>query len=45
MCRVEVVDVREDKPIVKLRTVCEKEDGTVVADGEAVLKLPSAASR
>ncbi len=33
--------IREDKPIATFETVCTKEDGTVVIDGEAVLLLPS----
>ena len=33
--------VRGDKPIATFETVCKKDDGTVVIDGEAVLLLPS----
>ena len=33
--------IREHKPIVTFETVCKKEDGTVVIDGEAVLLLPN----
>ena len=33
---VEVVDVRADKPITKLRTTVTRGDGTVVLDGTAV---------
>ncbi len=36
---VEVVNVREDKPIVTLRTLCLKPDGTVAVEGEAVVKV------
>jgi len=36
---VEVVHVREDKPILTLRTVCVKSDGTVAVEGEAVVKV------
>lgn len=34
--RVEVVDVRSDKPITKLRTIVTRGDGTVVVEGSAV---------
>lgn len=34
---VTVVDKREDKPIYTLSTVCSKDDGTVVLEGEAVI--------
>ena len=34
--RVEVKEVREDKPITKLRTTVTRGDGTVVLDGTAV---------
>ena len=37
---VEVIKVREDKPIATLRTVCVNEEGTVVIDGEAVVRIP-----
>jgi len=37
---VTVIKTREDKPIVTLETVCKKQDGTVVIDGEAVLLVP-----
>jgi enoyl-CoA hydratase len=36
---VEVVKVREDKPIVTLRTLCLKSDGTIAIEGEAVVKV------
>jgi enoyl-CoA hydratase len=36
---VEVSDVRQDKPIVKLRTTCVNAEGTVVIEGEAVVKV------
>lgn len=32
----EVLEVREDKPITKLRTTVTRDDGTVVLDGDAV---------
>jgi acyl dehydratase len=34
---VEVLDVRPDKPISKLRTTITNQDGTVVLDGEALV--------
>jgi acyl dehydratase len=34
---VESLEVREDKPITKLRTTVTKQDGTVVLDGTAVV--------
>jgi acyl dehydratase len=34
--RVEVLDMREDKPITTLRTTVTRGDGTVVLDGTAV---------
>ena len=34
---VEVLDVREDKPITTLRTTIVNQDGTVVLDGRAVV--------
>jgi acyl dehydratase len=37
---VEVVKVREDKPIITLKTLCVKDDGTIVIEGEAVVKVP-----
>jgi acyl dehydratase len=36
---VEVVKVREDKPIITLRTLCVKSDGTIAIEGEAVVKV------
>jgi acyl dehydratase len=33
---VEVLEVRDDKPITKLRTTVTRDDGTVVLDGTAV---------
>lgn len=36
---VEIVKIREDKPIVTLRTVCVNSDGQVVIEGEAVVKV------
>ena len=34
--RAEVLEVREDKPITKLKTTVRRGDGTLVLDGEAV---------
>jgi acyl dehydratase len=34
---VEVIDVRPDKPITKLRTTITNREGTVVLDGEALV--------
>ncbi|MGE5252161.1 MAG: MaoC family dehydratase [Bacteroidota bacterium] len=34
---IEVKSVRPDKPIVTLSTVCTRQDGTVVLEGEAVI--------
>ena len=36
---VEVVKIRPDKPIVTLRTFCVNSEGTVVVEGEAVVKV------
>lgn len=35
---VEVTHIREDKPIITLKTLCCKADGTVAIEGEAVVK-------
>ena len=35
---VEIINIREDKPIVTLRTVCINSEGVVVIEGEAVVK-------
>lgn len=37
---VEVKSVRPDKPIVTLSTLCTKQDGTLVIEGEAVILVP-----
>lgn len=39
---VEVMNIRDDKPIVTLRTVCTNAEGLVVIEGEAVVKVASA---
>ena len=36
---VEIIKIREDKPIVTLRTVCLNAKGEVVIEGEAVVKI------
>jgi len=36
---VEIIRIRNDKPIVTLRTVCVNSEGTVVVEGEAVVKV------
>ena len=36
---VEIIKIREDKPIVTLRTVCVNGAGKVVIEGEAVIKV------
>jgi acyl dehydratase len=38
---VQITKVREDKPIVTLRTWCENSKGETVIDGQAVAKAPS----
>jgi 3-hydroxybutyryl-CoA dehydratase len=37
---VEIIKIRPDKPIVTLRTFCENSEGSVVIEGEAVVKVP-----
>ena len=34
---IEIREIREDKPVIKLRTWVEKESGELVIDGEAVV--------
>ncbi len=36
---VEIVKIRPDKPIVTLRTYCLNSEGSLVIDGEAVVKV------
>ena len=36
---VEIIRIRDDKPIVTLRTVCVNSEGMVVIEGEAVVKV------
>jgi acyl dehydratase len=35
-----VKNIREDKPILTLKTICTNQDGIVVIKGEAILMLP-----
>jgi len=39
---VEVIHIREDKPIATLKTLCHKADGTLAIEGEAVVKFTQA---
>jgi enoyl-CoA hydratase len=39
---VEITKIREDKPIVTLKTWCENPNGEIVVDGEAVVKVLAA---
>lgn len=34
-----VKKVREDKPIIKIETTCENQDGTILIEGEATIML------
>jgi hypothetical protein len=36
---VEIVGIREDKPIATLRTICVDNEGEVLVEGEAVVKF------
>jgi len=36
----EVIEKREDKPIMKIKTSVTKQDGTVVVEGQAVIMKP-----
>ena len=36
---VEITHVREDKPIVTLRTICRNSEDKIVIEGEAVVKI------
>ena len=36
---VEVIKIREDKPIITLKTLCVKSDGIIAIEGEAVVKV------
>ena len=35
---VEIIEIREDKPIITLRTICINDKGQVLIEGEAVVK-------
>jgi acyl dehydratase len=35
--KVRVLEVRQDKPIVKLETTCENQEGTLILTGEALV--------
>ncbi len=37
IANIEITEIREDKPVIKLRTWVEKADGELVIDGEAVV--------
>ncbi len=34
-----IINIREDKPIVTLKTVCANQNGETVVEGEAVVKI------
>ncbi|MGI8669577.1 MAG: MaoC family dehydratase [Aridibacter sp.] len=34
-----VKQIREDKPIIKIETTCENQDGTILIEGEATIML------
>lgn len=37
--RVEIINIREDKPIITLKTLCTNQSGEAVIEGEAVVKI------
>ncbi|GAB6282650.1 MAG: MaoC family dehydratase [Ignavibacterium sp.] len=37
--RIQIIDIRIDKPILKLNTICLSEEGVEAVKGEAVVKL------
>lgn len=37
---VEIIKIREDKPIATLKTTCINESGDIAVEGEAVVKYP-----
>jgi acyl dehydratase len=39
--KVEVIDIRQDKPIIKLITTAVNQSGFTVTEGEAVMKVPN----
>ncbi len=36
---LEITSIREDKPVMTLRTIVRKQDGSIAVDGEAVVKF------
>ncbi len=36
---VKITHIRDDKPIITLRTACVNQEGTIVIEGEAVVKV------
>ena len=36
---VEIIHMRDDKPIVKLKTICTNSKGEIVIEGEAVVRI------
>ena len=36
---VEVIKIRKDKPIITLRTLCQRVNGEILVEGEAVVKM------
>lgn len=38
IAKVEIINIREDKPIITLRTTCYNLDGDILIDGKAVIK-------
>ncbi|KPK24020.1 MAG: enoyl-CoA hydratase [Desulfobacterales bacterium SG8_35_2] len=36
---VEIIKIRQDKPIITLQTVCINSEGTIAIEGEAVVKV------
>ncbi|CAN2039423.1 (R)-specific enoyl-CoA hydratase [Candidatus Magnetomoraceae bacterium gMMP-15] len=40
--KIEVIEVITEKNIIKLRTTCANQDGTLVVDGEALISPPKA---
>jgi acyl dehydratase len=42
---VEIIKIRDDKPIITLRTVCFDSEGEVVIEGDAVVKVDISSGR
>lgn len=36
----EIIEIIEDKKIIKLRTICQKQDGSIVLEGIATMLVP-----